>query len=52
MRARGGGVAVGVEFVGVESGTAHDGRFGAVAVAFEDFFGRDVGAVAEEGGVV
>jgi hypothetical protein len=28
------------------------GCFGPVAVAFEDFFGRDVGAAAEEGGVV
>lgn len=28
------------------------GRFGAVAVAFQDFLGGDVRAVAEEGGVV
>jgi hypothetical protein len=31
------------EFVG--DGVAHCGRFGAVAVAFEDFFGGDLGVV-------
>jgi hypothetical protein len=38
------------EFVG--DGVAHCGRFGAVAVAFEDFFGGDLGVVGPESGVV
>lgn len=38
--------------VGGAGGCVGGRRFSAVAVAFEDFFGRDVGAVAEEGGVV
>lgn len=51
-RDRRGCIPVRFDFVGVEGGRGDDGDFGAVAVAFEDFFCRDVGAVAEEGGVV
>jgi hypothetical protein len=45
-RDRGGGVAVGVWLRGLEGGRIDDGRFGAVAVPFQNFFRRDVGAVA------
>ena len=49
---RGRGIAVGFGFLRVEGGRGDDGDFGAVAVAFEDFFGGDVCAVAEEVAVV
>ena len=46
------GVAVRVRFGGVEGGRGDDGSFATVAIAFQDFFRCDVGAVAEEAGVV
>ena len=33
-------------------GVSHRGRFGAVAVAFEDFFCGDLGVVGPQSGVV
>ena len=46
--ARGGGCAG----VGDDGGALGAGGFADVGVAFEDFFGGDVGVVVEEGGVV
>jgi hypothetical protein len=51
-RNRGRRIAVGFRFLRVEAGRGDYGDFGAVAVAFEDFFGGDIRAVAEEGAVV
>lgn len=45
----GGGGGAGVRDDGVAPG---GGGFADVGVAFEDFFGGDVGGVVEEGGVV